>query len=98
MLNFLASFNKIRLGKNIQNQHKHIIGWVVTIVVIRNFLDPESYGQVYLSMHEILIILKFSTQPDSPYGQILRKAGQKKTKQTGLVFRLCSIGCPAAAA
>jgi hypothetical protein len=26
------------------------------------------------------MILRFSTQPDSPYSQILRKAGQKKAE------------------
>jgi hypothetical protein len=30
--------------KTIQNQHKHIIGWVVAIVVIRHFIDPKPHG------------------------------------------------------
>jgi hypothetical protein len=32
------------------------------------------------------MILKFSTQPDSPHSQILRKAGQKKTEPNRPVF------------
>jgi hypothetical protein len=66
--------------KIIQNQHKHIIGWVVAIVGIRHFLYPESYGHLYLPPHVILMIHRFSTQPDSSYSQILRKAGQKKAE------------------
>jgi hypothetical protein len=66
--------------KTIQNQHKHIIGWVVAIVEIYHFLNPESNGHLYLTPHVILIILRFSTQPDSPHSQILRKAGQKKAE------------------
>jgi hypothetical protein len=66
--------------KTIQNQHKHIIGWVVAIVVIWHFLHPESYGHFYLPPHVILMILRFSTQPDSPYSQILRKAGLEKAE------------------
>jgi hypothetical protein len=66
--------------KIIQNQHKHIIGWVVAIVGIRHFLHPESYRHLYLPSYIILIILRFSTQSDSPHSQILRKAGQKKAE------------------
>jgi hypothetical protein len=51
--------------KIIQHQHKHIIGWVVAIVGIRHFLDPESYGHFYFPSHVILIILRFSPQLDS---------------------------------
>jgi hypothetical protein len=66
--------------KTIQNQHKHIIGWVVVIVGIRHFLDPEPYEQLYLPPHVIVIILRFSPQPDSPHSRIFRKAGQKKAE------------------
>jgi hypothetical protein len=74
-------------AKTIQNQHKHIIGWVVVIVVIRHFLDPEPYEQLYLLPHVIVMILRFSPQPDSPHSQIFRKAGQKKkwTKHASLL-------------
>jgi hypothetical protein len=51
--------------KTIQHQHKHIIGWVVAIVGIHHFLDPESYGHLYLPPHVILMIFRFSTQSDS---------------------------------
>ena len=67
-------------AKTVQNQHKHIIGWVVVIVGIRYFLDPEPYEQLYLPPHIIVMILKFSPQPDSSHSQIFRKAGQKKAE------------------
>jgi hypothetical protein len=67
-------------AKTIQNQHKHIIGWVVVIVGIRHFLDPEPYEQLYLPPHVIVMILRFSPQPDSPHSQIFKKAGQKKAE------------------
>jgi hypothetical protein len=51
-------------AKTIQNQHKHIICWVVVIVGICHFLDPEPYEQLYLPLHVIVIILRFSPQPD----------------------------------
>jgi hypothetical protein len=38
---FQSAFIKFVGAKIIQNQHKHIIGWVVVIVGIRHFLDPE---------------------------------------------------------
>jgi hypothetical protein len=81
--------------KTIQNQHKHIIGWVVAIVGIRHFLDPEPYGHLYLPPHVILMILRFSTQPDSHHSQILRKAGQKKVEPNNhmyTAFQICD-GC-----
>jgi hypothetical protein len=49
-------------------------------VGIHHFLDPEPYGQLYFSLHVILMILRFSTQPDFSYNQILRKAGEKKAE------------------
>jgi hypothetical protein len=61
-----ASIQFIRT-KTIQNQHKHIIGWVVVIVGIRHFIDPEPYKQLYLPPHVIVMILRFSSQPDSPH-------------------------------
>jgi hypothetical protein len=67
-------------AKTIQNQYKHIIGRVVVIVGIHHFLDPESYEQLYLSPHVIVMILRFSPQLDSPHSQIFRKAGQKKAE------------------
>jgi hypothetical protein len=67
-------------AKTIQNQHKHIISWVVVIVGICHFLDPEPYEQLYLPPHIIVMILKFSPQPDSSHSQIFRKAGQKKAE------------------
>jgi hypothetical protein len=51
-------------AKIIQNQHKHIIGWVVVIVGIRHFLDYEPYEQLYLPPHVIVMILRFSPQSD----------------------------------
>jgi hypothetical protein len=51
-------------AKTIQNQHKHIIGWVVVIVGIRHFLDPEPYEKLYLPPRVIVVILRFSPQPD----------------------------------
>jgi hypothetical protein len=74
-----ASIKFVR-AKTIQNQHKHIIGSVVLIVLIRHFLDPESYEQLYLLPYVIVMILKFFPQPDSPDSQIFRKAGQKKAE------------------
>jgi hypothetical protein len=79
-LAFQSASIKFVWVKTIQNQHKHIIGWVVAIVGIRHFLDPESYGHLYLPPHVILMILRFSIQPDSPHSQILRKDGQKKAE------------------
>jgi hypothetical protein len=73
-------------AKTIQNQHKHIIGWVVVIVEIRHFLDLESYEQLYLPPHVIVIILRFFPQPYSLYSQIFKKAGQKKVNQTDLMY------------
>jgi hypothetical protein len=70
-------------AKTIQNQHKYIIGWVVVIVGIRHFLNPEPYEQLYLPPHVIVMILRFSPQPDSPRSQIFRKVGQKNLNQTG---------------
>jgi hypothetical protein len=69
-------------AKTNQNQHKHIIGSVVVIVGIHHFLDPEPYEQLYLPPYVIVMILRFSPQPDSPHSQIFRKAGQKKLNQT----------------
>jgi hypothetical protein len=43
-----------------------------------------SYGHLYLPPHIILMILRFSTQPDSSHSQILRKAGQKKAEPNRL--------------
>jgi hypothetical protein len=62
---FQPAFIKFVWVKTIQNQHKHIIGSVVAIVGIYHFLDPKPYGYLYLPPHVILIILRFSTQPDS---------------------------------
>ena len=77
---FQPASTKFVWVKIIQNQHKHIIGSAVAIVEIRHFLDPESYGYLYLPPHIILMILRFSIQPDSSHSQILRKAGQKKAE------------------
>lgn len=68
---------KIVLIKTIQNQHEHIIGWVVTTVIIRCFLDREPFRPLHLPPHVILWYL------DSSHSQILRKAGKKKLNQTG---------------
>jgi hypothetical protein len=65
--------------KIIQNQHKHIIGWVVAIVRIHHFLDTESCEHLYLSPHVILMIHRFFTQSDSLYSQILRKGWSEKS-------------------
>jgi hypothetical protein len=62
---FQPAFIKFVRTKTIQNQHKHIIGWVVVIVGIRHFLDPEPYEQLYLPPHVIVMIFTFSPQPDS---------------------------------
>jgi hypothetical protein len=64
--------------KTIQNQHKHIIGWVIVIVGIHHFLDPEPYEHFYLPPHVIVMILRFSPQPD------FQKSWSEKswTKQT----------------
>jgi hypothetical protein len=43
----------------------------VVIVGIRYFLDPEPYEQLYLPPHVIVMILRFSPEPVSPYSQIL---------------------------
>jgi hypothetical protein len=77
---FQSAFIKFVWLKTIQNQHKHIIGLVIAIVGICHFLYSESYGHLYLPPHVILMILRFSKQPDSPHSQILRKAGQKKAE------------------
>jgi hypothetical protein len=74
-----ASIKFVR-AKTIQNQHKHIIGWVVVIVGIRHFLDPESYEQLYLSTHVIVMILKFSPQLDFYHSQIFKKTSHKKAE------------------
>jgi hypothetical protein len=78
-------------AKIIQNQHKHIIGWVVIIVVIRHFLDPEPYEQLYLPPHIIVTILRFSPQPDSPHSQIFRKVGQKKAEPNRHIINITQI-------
>jgi hypothetical protein len=72
---------RITLVKTVQNQHEHKIGWIVTIVGICCFLDPEPFGPLHLPSHVIHTILKFSTKSDSLYSQIIRKAGQKKLNQ-----------------
>jgi hypothetical protein len=72
-------------AKTIQNQYKHIIGWVVIIVGIRHFLDLEPHEQFYLPSHVIVIIFRFSPKSDSPHSQIFRKAGQKKAEPNRLV-------------
>jgi hypothetical protein len=77
-------------AKTIKNQHKHIIDWVVVIVGIRHFLDSEPYEQLYLPPHVIVMILRFSLQPNSPHSQIFRKAGQKKAEQN-----MPLVTCPA---
>jgi hypothetical protein len=64
---FQSSSIKFVWVKTIQNQHKHIIGWVVAIVVIRYFIDPEPHEQLYHPPYVILMILRFSTQPDSSH-------------------------------
>jgi hypothetical protein len=64
-------------AKTIQNQHKHIIGWVVVIIGIRNFLYTEPYEQLYLSLHVIVMILKFS-----PTARFSEKLVRKKLNQT----------------
>jgi hypothetical protein len=74
-------------AKTIQNQHKHIINWVVVIVGIRHFLDPEPYEQLYLPPHVIVMIPRFFPQPDSPHSQIFRKAGQKKAEPNRPIAR-----------
>jgi hypothetical protein len=38
------------------------------------------YEPLHLPPHVIPTILRFSLQPDFPYSQILRKAGQKKAE------------------
>jgi hypothetical protein len=76
-------------AKTIQNQHKHIIGWVVVIVGIRHFLNHEPYEQLYLPPYVIVIILRFSPQPDSPHSRIFRKAGQKKVEPNRPIISWC---------
>jgi hypothetical protein len=68
------------------------------IVGIRHFLDPEPYEQLYLPPHVIVMILRFSPQPDSLHGQIFRKAGQKKAETNRPMVRCVLFGCRAAAA
>jgi hypothetical protein len=78
---------RIVLVKTIQNQQEHIIGWVVTIVRIHLFLDPEPFGSLHLPPHVIPMILRFFPQLDSLYNQILKKAGQKKDEpNTPFIF------------
>jgi hypothetical protein len=71
--------------KTIQNQHKHIIGWVIVIAGIRHFLDSKSYEQLYLLPHVIVIILRFSSQPD------FKKSWSEKswTKQPRCFLAFC---------
>jgi hypothetical protein len=64
---FQPAFIKFVWVKIIQNQHKYIIGLVVAIVVIRHFINSELHGQLYLLPHVILMIFRFSIQPDSPH-------------------------------
>jgi hypothetical protein len=80
-------------AKTNQNQHKHIISWVIVIVGIRHFLDHEPYEQLYIPPHVIVMILRFSPQPDSPHSQIFKKASQKKnwTKQGHWCPKHCTI-------
>jgi hypothetical protein len=55
---FQSASIKLVGAKTIQNQHKHIIGWVVVIVGIRHFLNPEPYEQLYLPLHVTVVILR----------------------------------------
>jgi hypothetical protein len=78
-LSFLASFYKIRWSKNHPKStytHNRLSRCNSRI---RHFLDPEPYEQLYFPPHVIVMILRFFSQPDSPYSQIFRKAGQKKS-------------------
>jgi hypothetical protein len=71
---------RIALVKTVQNQHEQKIGRIVMIVGICCFLDPEPFRPLHLPPHVIHTILRFFSQPDSLYSQILRKAGQKKVE------------------
>jgi hypothetical protein len=77
---FSASFYKNCFDKTVQNQRKHRIGRIVTIVGIHRFLDYELFGSLHLSPHVILTIPRFFPLPDSLRSQILRKAAQKKAE------------------
>jgi hypothetical protein len=75
---FLASFCKNRFVKTVQNQREHTIDRIVVIVGMHHFLDTKLYKLLYLPLHVIHMIFRFSLQLDSPHNQILKKAGQKK--------------------
>jgi hypothetical protein len=67
-----------------------------SLVGIRHFLDPEPYEQFYLPPHVIVMILRFSPQPDSPQSQIFRKAGRKKAEPNRPIIYIALCACHAA--
>jgi hypothetical protein len=75
--------------KTIQNQHKHIIGWVVAIVRIYHFIDPEPYEHLYPPPHVILMILRFFSQlySQKSYSE---KSWIKRTHHLLLLYIYCS--------
>jgi hypothetical protein len=79
-LTFQTAFMRITLVKTVQNQCEHRIDRVIMIAGVCHFLDPKPYEPLHLPSQVISIILRFSTQPDSPHSQILEKARQKKDK------------------
>jgi hypothetical protein len=79
---FQSASIKFVWTKTIQNQHKHIIGWVVVIVGIHYFLDPEPYEQLYLPPHVIVMILRFSHSQILPTSKFSEKLVRKKMNQT----------------
>jgi hypothetical protein len=82
---FSARFYKNRFGKNgSKSTWQHRIDRVVTIVVIRRFLDLEPFGLLHLYPHVIPMIPRFFPQLGSLHSQILRKRWlEKKLNQTG---------------
>lgn len=80
---FQSASVRIALVEIILNQYEHKISRVIVIVVIHHFLDPKSYGSVYLTSHIIFTILEFSLQ------LILRKDRKKKTKTNIPLDILC---------
>jgi branched-subunit amino acid transport protein AzlD len=73
---FSASSHK----KLVRTAKRSRIDRVITIIKIYCFIDHELFRPLHHTLHVILTILRFFSQLDSSYSQILRKVGQKKVE------------------
>ena len=72
-LTFQSSYVRINLAKTVQNQHKHRINRLITIVGTYHFLNPKSYRPfIYSSVHNTYGLIGWTDAHGLPRGSMAR--------------------------